>query len=408
MADAKPLLLINDEQAEAGEPDVGRQQAVGADHHVDRSVGQPLRYHPGFSGGQEAAQHLDAYRVRGEAVPERLAVLLGQQGGRDQHGGLATVLHGLEHGAHRHLGLPEADVTAHQTIHGYRPLHIGLDLLDGPQLVGRLLEWEGLFELSLPRGVLSEGVALGGHPLLVEHHQFLGDLGHLGPHPGPGLLPVRPTHAAEGRDLSARVGADGVDLVGWEIEPVVAPVLEQQVVAFDAAHRPGSEAAEAGHPMVLMDDVVAGRQILEHPDGRPSAGPGPSPGPSATGELTLGDECQPGAGQDEAPLDGCHDQRCTGREPEIFPLQLGTRTKDLDLGLEEPARQLVGAPLPVGSHHHPVTVGQQASKPSSRPLWVFGNHGHCDITAPTGSLNGLHAGPVRYGVHGPDRGTGVD
>ena len=190
MADAEPLLLVDDQQAEAGEPDVSRQQAVSADHHVDRSVGQPLQHRPGFSGGQEAAQHLDAYRVRGEAVPERQAVLLGQQGGWDQHGGLSTVLHGLEHGTHRHLGLAEADVATHQAIHGHRALHVGLDFLDGPQLVGRLLEREGLFELSLPRGVLSEGVALGGHPLLVEHHQFLGDLGHLGPHPGPGLLPV--------------------------------------------------------------------------------------------------------------------------------------------------------------------------------------------------------------------------
>ena len=204
------------------------------------------------------------------------------------------------------------------------------------------------------------------------------------------------------------MGADGVDLVGREVEPVVPPVLEQQVVAFDAAHRPGGQAAEAGHPVVLMDDVVARRQILEHPDGRPSTGPGPSPGPSATGELALSDECQPGAGQDEAPLDGRHDQRRAGREPEILPLQVGARTDDFDLGLQEPTRQLVGAPLPVGSHHHPVAVGQQASEPSGRPLGVFGNHRHCDITAPTGSLHGLHTGPVRYGVHGPDRGAGVD
>ena len=40
---AKPLLLIDDHQAEVGEVDVGPGQAMGADHDVDPLAGQALK-----------------------------------------------------------------------------------------------------------------------------------------------------------------------------------------------------------------------------------------------------------------------------------------------------------------------------------------------------------------------------
>ena len=80
-------------------------------------------------------------------------MLLGQHGGGDQHGHLIAVGHGLERGAQGDLGLPEADVARDQAVHGPPALHVLLHLLDGPQLVGRLLEAEGGLELVLPRRV---------------------------------------------------------------------------------------------------------------------------------------------------------------------------------------------------------------------------------------------------------------
>ncbi len=145
------LLLVDHQQAEVLEGDVARQQAVGADDHVHLTTGQPLGHLAGLGVGQEPAEHLDPHRVAGEAVAEGLEVLLGQQGGGHQHRGLAAVLHRLEHGPHRHLGLAEAHVAAHQAVHGDGPLHVGLDLVDGHPLVGGELEGERRFELELPR-----------------------------------------------------------------------------------------------------------------------------------------------------------------------------------------------------------------------------------------------------------------
>ena len=86
-------------------------------------------------------------------------MLLRQHGGRHQHGDLLAVLDRLEGGPHCDLGLAEADVAGDQAVHRDRPLHVGLDLVDGGQLVGRLREGERLLELALPGRVRAEGVA---------------------------------------------------------------------------------------------------------------------------------------------------------------------------------------------------------------------------------------------------------
>ena len=55
--------------------------------------------------------------------------------------------HGEERGAHRHLGLAEADVAADQAVHRLRALQVGEHVVDGALLVRRLLEREARLEL---------------------------------------------------------------------------------------------------------------------------------------------------------------------------------------------------------------------------------------------------------------------
>ena len=108
----------------------------------------------GLAGGEEPGQHLDPHRVAGEAVAEGLVVLLGEQRGGHEHGHLLAVLHGLERGPDGDLGLAEADVAAHEAVHRVVGLHVGLHVVDGRELVGRLLVGEGLLQLALPRRVV--------------------------------------------------------------------------------------------------------------------------------------------------------------------------------------------------------------------------------------------------------------
>ena len=66
-------------------------------------------------------------------------MLQGEDGRGHEHGHLATVFHGPEGGAHGHLGLAEADVPAHQPVHGGRRSHV-----HGHGVDGSLLVWGGV------------------------------------------------------------------------------------------------------------------------------------------------------------------------------------------------------------------------------------------------------------------------
>ena len=156
------------------------------------------------------------------------------------------------------LGLAVPDVAADEAVHGDGPLHVGFHVLDGLRLVGRLLVREGLFDLALPGRVRSEGVAGRGEPAAVENDELLGDLAHRRPDAGAGLLPVGAAHAVQRGRLAAGVAADGADLVGRDVELVTGSVLEQQVVALDAADRARGHLLVAPDAVLVMHDEVAG------------------------------------------------------------------------------------------------------------------------------------------------------
>ncbi len=198
--DAEPLLLVDDDQPEVLDPDVRVEQPVGADHDVDGAVGQPGDHLAGLLVGLEPAEPLDHDREAAHPLGERRQVLGDQQRGRHQHRDLLAVLHRLERRAHRDLGLAVADVAADQPVHRHRPHHVALDLVDGGQLVGGLVEREGVLELALPRGVRAERVALGGLPGGVELDQLGRDLADrlAGP-----VLALGPVGAAEPVEAAA-------------------------------------------------------------------------------------------------------------------------------------------------------------------------------------------------------------
>ena len=154
----------------------GLQQPVRADHDVDGAVGQAGDDLPGLLVGLEPREPLEHDREAAHPLGEGREVLGHQQRRRHQHRDLLALLHRLERRAHRDLGLAVADVAADQPVHRHGAPHVGLDLVDGAELVGGLVEREGVLELALPGAVGAEGVALGGLPGGVQLDQLGGDL----------------------------------------------------------------------------------------------------------------------------------------------------------------------------------------------------------------------------------------
>ena len=192
-------------------------------------------------------------------------MLLGQdRGGREQQH-LPAVDGDGECGAHRDLGLAEADVAADEPVHRTRCLEILLHGFDRGLLVGRLAVGEARLELRQPlaREVVRD--SLLGLALRVELDQVAGELANR-------LARTRlerlPRLAAElrqrgRRGVGADVARDLAELLVRDVEAVLAAEGEQEVVAGDAGDRVRLEPEQAPDAVILVHDVVAGAQVGE-------------------------------------------------------------------------------------------------------------------------------------------------
>ena len=184
------------------------------------AVGEPALGLRHLGRGLEPRHRLHRHRERRVPLGERVEVLLREHRRRHEHGDLLAVLHRLERGPHRDLGLAVADVAADQPVHRHRLLHVALDLVDGGELVGRLHVGERVLELALPRRVGPERVPGRGHPRRVQPDQLGGDLADRLARPALGLGPVRAAEPVQRRRLAADVLGDLVQLVGRHVQPV--------------------------------------------------------------------------------------------------------------------------------------------------------------------------------------------
>ena len=304
VVDPETLFLVHHEQAQVLELDVAGQQFMRADDDVHRPVGQAVGDRPRFGRRQEAGEHLHPDRVIGEAVAEILQVLGSQQRRGHEHGHLLAVLYGLERRPHGHLGLADPHVPADEPVHRDGRFHVRLDVDDRLQLVGRLFKGKGLLHLRLPRRVGAERVAGGGGPSLVKNDQLVGDFAHGSSHAGFCLLPLAAVQAGQRRRLTTRVRAKRVDLVRGYVQLVAVAVIEHQVVALDVADGPLYHAAETGHAVLEMHDVVPGLHVVEKCRHRRRPGPADAVGAMAAGEVAFGQDRHLQRRVDETALDG--------------------------------------------------------------------------------------------------------
>ena len=265
MGHAEALLLIHHQQAQILELHVLGQQPVGSHHHVHRALLQLLQDLLLLRRGLEAAEHLHLHREAGKAIDHGGVVLLHQNRGGREHRRLLAAHHGLEDRAQGHLGLAVTHIATEQAVHDLGLLHVALDVLDGGQLVRRLLVGEVVLKLPLPGGVPVEGVARHGLTLGVELEQVARDvldgLAHLA------LLPL-PLAAGQAVQLGRfALGADvllhPIQLVRGHVQLVGALVADVQKVAIGALAGQAHHAHELAHAVVLVHHVVAHLQIGE-------------------------------------------------------------------------------------------------------------------------------------------------
>ena len=141
---------------------------------------------------------------------------------------------------------------------------------------------------------------MAGSALGVEVEQLAGQLAGGAAGARLHLLPARAAERRELRRLAAGadVAAELRELLGGDEDPVLALVLELEVVAGDSGEGPRLEAGEAGDAVVLVDDVVADAQLarrLSMPARRGRRG-----GAAAVQELAPREDRELQLGRDEA------------------------------------------------------------------------------------------------------------
>jgi hypothetical protein len=222
-----------------------------------------------------------------------VAVLLREDRRRHEHGNLLAVLHRLERGADRHLGLAVAHVAADQPVHGRGGLHVDARVLDGLELVGRLVVRERGLQLFLPHGVGLERMAGQRAARGVGLEQLLGHVLDGLLRAGLGLLPLgAPERVDRGpRAVAGRIPRDERELVHRHVEQVLGGVRQLEAVGLLARERQPLHAAVDADAVILVHDEVAGFQRRELGGGEAARAPcPPPPAPVAREYLVVGEQ----------------------------------------------------------------------------------------------------------------------
>ena len=192
-------------------------------------------------------------------------VLLREQRGRHQHGHLPAGLDGRESGAHRDLGLAEADVAADDAVHRLVGIEVGQHLLDRVGLVGGFLEREGVGERAILELAQRQLQALARLALGVEVEQLGGHVAHLLGGAAACLRPLVGAELVQRRGFRGRAGvaADQLQRVHRHVEPVAVAVLEHQELATLVADVHDLQADVAADAVFLVHHGRAGGQGLQ-------------------------------------------------------------------------------------------------------------------------------------------------
>ena len=171
---AEAVLFIDDYEAEILELHATVNQLVRADDEIDASVRQTVQHALHFLRGPKSRQFRDLERPFGEAIGKELKMLLREERRRHEHGHLLAIDQCDKCGAERDLGLPEADVTADETVHRLALCEIRDHRFDRRLLVRRFLEAESFCECFVVVRLELERVTDASGALCVEIQELGG------------------------------------------------------------------------------------------------------------------------------------------------------------------------------------------------------------------------------------------
>ena len=176
MSHAEPLLLIDDQKPKILKLHILRQDSVCADNNIHIPLFQSFYRLLHLSRFPETRHHVHPHWKILHSLDKGIVDLLCEDRCRNQIDHLLFFLHGFKCCPERDLRLSVAHIPADQAVHDFLALHIPLRIVDGGELVVRLIVGEHLLKFLLPHRIRSILEALRVLTRRVELHELLRDL----------------------------------------------------------------------------------------------------------------------------------------------------------------------------------------------------------------------------------------
>ncbi|CAB4593559.1 unannotated protein [freshwater metagenome] len=227
MRNTKSLLFVDDQQPEVLKGQPVSKKPVRSDHNINIAGFEISNDFLGLRIRQEPTEHFDSNGITSESFTKRLQMLLRKECRRHQHCCLFAVLHGLEDGSHCDFSFSETNIAANESIHRRIAFHIRLHFRDRNLLIGSGFVGEGLFEFVLPWSIGSKRVTGSVNSLLVQNHEFLGNLRDRFTHSRFVLLPFATAKATQTGRITTSEGPNSIDLITRNIKTVITSILKK-------------------------------------------------------------------------------------------------------------------------------------------------------------------------------------
>ena len=200
-----------------------------------------------------------------QAALEGLVVLICQHGSRHENSHLLVVDTGLESSSDSYFRLAKADVAADEPIHRSLTFHIGLDVLSGFELVGRIFVEETCLEFVLHETVTAEGKAFLLPTTGVEQDEVAGDVLYLLLRPLLHALPSTSAKTADARRLAflALVLGNLVQGMDGDIDIVVSRICYLDDFLQLAAILHLHQSSETTNAIVDMNHIISYLELLQ-------------------------------------------------------------------------------------------------------------------------------------------------
>ena len=192
-------------------------------------------------------------------------MLIGQYGCGYKHSHLLAVGTCLEGRTHCYLRLTEAHIATHEAVHGLRALHVGLHVLRGLLLVGRILIEETGLQLVLHVAVGAVGKAFLVLTTAVELDEVAGYILDVGLCALLHALPCTSAQCAHAGRLavSATVLRHLVERMDRDEDHIVILIDDLDDLLPSVTIGDAQQAAKASHTVVNVHHVVAHLELLQ-------------------------------------------------------------------------------------------------------------------------------------------------